>query len=84
MIKKHFSKNTVIAAKDEQRFHSSNKCWTCDKLFDVGDNKVDHCYITGKHRGSPHWGCNINLKRTKKVPVMLHDLRGYESHLIMQ
>ena len=32
------------------------KCWICDKLFDLGDNKVrDHCHVTGKYRGSAHW-----------------------------
>ena len=47
-IKKHFNKNLVMSAKDEQRFQSSNKCWICDKLFDAGDNKVrDHYHVTG-------------------------------------
>ena len=68
IIKKHCNKNLVISAKDEQRFQSSNKCWICNKLFNVGDNKVrDHCHITGKYKGSAHWSCNINLKLTKEV-----------------
>ena len=29
-----------MSVEDEERFQSSNKCWICDKLFDVGDNKV--------------------------------------------
>ena len=59
--------------------------WICNKLFDVGDNKVkDHDHITRKYRGSAHWSCNIILKLTKKVPVTFHNLRGYDSHLIMQ
>ena len=57
----------------------------CNKLFDVQDNKVrDHCHVTGKYRGSAHWSCNINLKLTKKVPVIFHSLRGYDSHLTMR
>ena len=85
VIKKHFNKNLVISAEDEQRFQSSNKCWTCDELFNVGDNNVrDHCHMTGKYRGSAHWSCNINLKLTKKVPVLFHKLKGYDSHLIME
>ena len=28
--------------------------------------------------------CSINIKLTKNVPVIFHNLRGYESHLIMQ
>ena len=60
------------------------KYWICDKLYDIGDNKVrDHCPVIGKYRGSAHWGCNINLRLIKKVPVIFHDLRGYDSHLII-
>ena len=40
--------------------------------------------MTGKYRGSAHWSCNINLKLTKKVPVLFHKLKGYDSHLIME
>ena len=29
-----------MSEEDEQIFQLSNKCWTCDKRFDVGDNKV--------------------------------------------
>ena len=61
--KKAFYKNLVMSAEDEQRFQSSNKCWICNKTFDVGDNKVrDHDHVTGKYRGPAHWSCNINLK----------------------
>ena len=73
-----------MSEKDEQIFQSSNKCWIYDKLFDVVDNKVrDQCHITRKYRGSAHWSCNVNLKLTKKVPVIFHNLKGYGSHLIM-
>ena len=52
MIEKYFNKNLVVSAEDEERSWLSNKCWICDKLFDVGDDKVrDHCHITGKYRG---------------------------------
>ena len=74
-----------MSAEDKERFQLSNICWKCNKLFDAGDNKVrDHCHITGKYRGYAQWSCNINLKLTKKVPVIFHNLRGYGSHLIMQ
>ena len=73
-----------MSAEEEERFQLSNNCWICNKLFDDGDNKVrDHCHITGKYRGSAHWGCNINLKLTKRVPVIFHKLIDYASHSIM-
>ena len=75
MIKKHFNKNLFMSAEEEERFQLSNSCWICDKLFDVGDYKVrDHCHVTG--RGAAHWSCNINLKFSKKIPVIFHNLRG--------
>ena len=74
-----------MSEEDERRFQSSNKCWICNKLFVAGDNKVrDHDLATEKYRGSAHWSCNINLKLTKKVPVIFHNLKGYDSHLITQ
>ena len=81
-MKKCFNKNLIMSAEEEERFRLSNFCWICDKLFDVGDDKVrDHCHITGKYRGVSHWSCNINLKMSKKIPVIFHNLRGYDSHL---
>ena len=85
IIKKHFNENLVMSVEDERSFKLNNKCWICNKLFTAGDNKVrDHDHVTGKYRGSAHWNCNINLKLTKKVPVIFNNLRGFDSHLIMQ
>ena len=36
------------------------------------------------YRGAVHWSCNINLKISKKVPVIFHSLRGYDSHSIFK
>ena len=44
----------------------------------------DHCHITGKYRGAAHWSCNVNLKLSEKIPVIFHNLRGYDSHLIIK
>ena len=38
--------------------------------------------MSGKYRNAAHWSCNINLQLTKTVPVILQNLRGYDSHLI--
>ena len=84
MIKKNFNKNLVMSIEDERSFKSINKCWICNKLFAEGDNKVrDHDHVTGKYGCSAHWRCNINLKLTKRVPVIFYNLKGYDSHLIM-
>ena len=44
----HLNKNLMMPG-EEERFLLSNSCWICNKLFDVGDDKVrDHFHITGK------------------------------------
>ena len=69
--------------EEEEQFQSSNTCQICKKLINDDDEKVtDHCHITRKFKGAAHWSCNMNLQLIKKVPVMFHNLRGYDSHLI--
>ena len=53
-------------------------------MIDFDEKVRDHCHITGKYRGCAHWSCNINLKISKKVPVIFHILKGYDSHLIFK
>ena len=85
VIKKHFNKNLVMTAEENEKFEMTNICWICGKLISFDDNKVrDHCHITGKYRGAAHWSCNINLKDSKKVHVIFHNLKGYDSHLIFK
>ena len=41
-------------------------------------------HITRKYRDGAHRSCNINVKLSKKIPVIFHNLRGYDSHLIIR
>ena len=68
--------------EEEDLFQKSNNSWICKKLIDNEDKVRDHCHITGKFRGTAHKSCNLNFKLTKIVPVIFHNLRGYDSHLI--
>ena len=68
---------------EEEQLQRSNICWICERLIDDDNEKVkDHSHVTGKFRGAAHWSCNINLQLTKKVFVIFHSFRGYDSHLI--
>ena len=59
---------------EEERFQLSNSFWICDKLFDIGYDKVKyHCHITEKYRGAAHWGYSV---KSKKAPVIFHNLRS--------
>ena len=74
-----------MTKEDNEGFENSTKSWNCDNNYIDGDVKVrDHCHITGKHRGSAHRDCNINVKLNHKISVVFHNLKKYDSHLIMQ
>ena len=36
----------------------------------------DHDHWTGQYRGAAHSGCNIALRKTRKIPVIFHNLTG--------
>ena len=48
------------------------------------DNVRDHCHITGKFRGVSHNKCNINLRLLRKLPIIFHNLQGYDGHIIFK
>ena len=83
VINKSFNKNVIILKKKNIYFNKVTVVRYVKKLIDNDEEKVrDHYHVTGKFRGAAHGSCNIDLQITKKVPVIFHNLRGYNSHLI--
>ena len=87
-MKKHFNKPLKMTKENETDFQKATKCYICDIKYTDKDIHVrDHCHITGKFRGSAHQDCNLKLQIKPdniKIPVIFHNLRGYDSHFIMQ
>ena len=74
-----------MTKEDNEVFKNSTKCWICDNDYIDNDVKViDHCHITGKYRGSAHRDSNINLKLNYKIPIVFHNLKKYDFHLILR
>ena len=88
VIKKHFNKPLVMTEVDEQHFKTMDGCHICGEKYTDKDVRIrDHCHITGEFRGSAHQECNLKLRikpENFKIPVIFHNLRGYDSHFIMQ
>ena len=88
IIKKHFNKPLVMTEENKLDFESAKYCHICKNRYSEEDICVrDHCHITGKYRGSAHQDCNLKLRLSPtniQIPVFFHNLRGYDSHLIMQ
>ncbi|KYN04505.1 hypothetical protein ALC62_04627 [Cyphomyrmex costatus] len=78
------------------RFCRDNDCVRCvcqflniapfsDKPFAPGDERArDHCHLIGRYRGPAHKGCNINYKNSFYIPVVFHNLSGYDAHFVIK
>ena len=85
VIQNEFNKPLKMTTDDEEKFQKADRCHICEQKYKKQDVRVrDHCHITGKYRGSAHQYCNLQFQITDKIPVIFHNLRGYDSHFIIQ
>ena len=74
----------IMTPADDVAFSSAKSCYILGKNFEQIASKVrDHDHITGKYRGAAHNKCNLQLRKTYKIPVFFHNFRGYDSHLLV-
>ena len=81
-----YSKKAIINAKVRREYDEATICHICEEPLN-GDKVLDHDHITGLYRGAAHNKCNLKLRIDRyklKIPVIFHNLRGYDSHLLMQ
>ncbi|XP_026825441.1 uncharacterized protein LOC113561963 [Ooceraea biroi] len=76
----------VELTRDErEKFNSSTHCHICEKPFASDDTRVyDHCHLTGRYRGPAHSNCNLNYKDSYIIPIVFHNLSGYDAHFIIK
>ena len=74
-----------------REYDKATKCHICLEDFDVnedenkGNIKVrDHCHYTGKYRGPAHMNCNLRYKIPSYIPIVFHNLSGYDAHLFIR
>ena len=81
----NFNKEMIISKKEQNDFKNAKSCHICNKDYNNEDVSVrDYCHVTGKYRESAHTDCNLSYRLTNTIYVIFHNLRGYDSHLIMQ
>ena len=81
-----------MTVANERAFRDAQDCHICDKP--LGTDRVrDHDHLTGDFRGAAHNKCNLAYKYRKVnerlhdshiIPVVFHNLKGYDGHLLMQ
>lgn len=85
---KLYSKIQMLELNSEEKLMYENSliCHICEQEFiDSESIKVrNHCHFTGKFRGAAHMSCNLNYKVVDFVPLVCHNLSGYDSHFIIK
>ena len=79
-----------LTEKEEKEFQLATICHICeeDLLRNEKTGKIlnvrDHCHFTGKYRGAAHNECNLSCRKPMILPVIFHNLQGYDAHLFIK
>ena len=79
-----------LTPEEEKDLQSAKVCHICEQDLNVNEKtgqilKVrDHCHFTGEYRGAAHFDCNLKCKKPFILPVIFHNLQGYDSHLFIK
>ena len=74
-----------LTSKQWRKFNRAKKCHICFKEFEPDNSKVrDHCHYTGLYRGPAHMNCNLRYRIPSYIPILFHNLSGYDAHLFIR
>ena len=76
----------LLTTAESQSVTTATTCHVCTKPLE-DYNVHDHYHITGNYRGVAHNACNLLYRISKtgwKLPVVIHNLKGYDGHLIVK
>ncbi len=89
-------KPMIMSESEKDQHKKSDSCYACgiefraDRVNEKTKKKEkvikcrDHCHITGKYRGAACDKCNLRMKVPMFVPVLFHNLEGYDAHLFVK
>ncbi|XP_043276014.1 uncharacterized protein [Venturia canescens] len=74
-----------LTPQEWRKFRENTECHICEKPFVQGDIRVrDHCHLTGKFKGLAHQDCNLKYQESFFIPIVFHNLSGYDAHFIIK
>ena len=83
-------KTMKLTTQEQEEFDKAEICHICEKEFYEDDSTAkmlkvrDHCHFTGNYRGAAHNTCNLQCKKPLILPVIFHNLQGYDAHLFIK
>ena len=77
---------TGLTDESKREHKAAEKCHICLKGFNDSKNKKvrDHCHYTGLYRGAAHNNCNLKYRIPDHIPIVFHNLSGYDAHLFIK
>ncbi|KAB0805429.1 hypothetical protein PPYR_02399 [Photinus pyralis] len=75
-----------MTPQQELEFQAATHCHICEQSFKSGQKKVrDHNHLIPENnfRGAACEGCNVNYQDTHTIPVVFHNLSGYDAHFVV-
>ena len=74
-----------LTKKQLKKYEEASRCYICFESFNGENPKVrDHCHYTGRYRGPAHMKCNLRYKVPPYIPIVFHNLSGYDAHLFIK
>ena len=72
-----------LTRAEQKSFDEAETCHICKKEL-LTDKVRDHCHFTGQYRGAAHNSCNLQCRKPMILPVIFHNLQGYDAHLFIK
>ena len=88
-LKKYLMKNLLFGDDEEDEIFEDGDDFNDEELENIkkkGQKIRDFDVWSGNYKGAAHLGCvkAMRQQRRQKIPVIFHNLAGYDGHIIMQ
>ena len=75
---------TSLTKSQLKEYKRATKCHICFKPFGNKGKVRDHCHYSGLYRGAAYFACYLHYKIPSYIPVVFHNLAGYDAHQFIQ
>ena len=75
--------NISLSKEEEKAFQNATDCHICKSPLNL-DKVRDHCHYSNTFKGAAHSICNLKQQEQRKIPIFVHNLSGYDSHMLIK